>query len=361
MLMTDMPPANKYAIDNNMSVSKPVLVTGASGFVGSHIVRQLVAQGRNVRVLLRKTSSREAIQDLPVDIVIGDVLNPDSLKRAMAGCVSVFYSVVDARFWLTDPTPIYRNNVEGLENAMKAALDEGVERFIFTSTMGTLGVNPNGLVTEDIEFNWYDRASPYIRARLKAENVFLKYCREKGLPGVAMCVANTYGPGDYQPTPHGGMLWKVAQGKARFALKAGAPTVDIRDAAGAALLAEQYGHLGERYIIANEFISNRDFYSLVAAQGGHTPIRVIPCSVAYVIAWVAERIFKLIGKKDYFLSTDAVFLSNVFQPMDNSKARRDLHWQPRPIKETIADAVAWFAEQERSQSKSSESDFIADK
>jgi len=332
--------------DNTRNPEKPVLVAGASGFVGSHTARLLVERGRQVRVLLRETSKTDALDGLPLEIFHGDVLDPASLTAAMEGCATVFYSVVDPRFWLSDPTPIYRNNVEGLVNAMEAALSAGVERFVFTSSMGTLGLNPDGPVTEDIEFNWRDRASPYILARLEAENRFLEYCRDRGLPGVALCVANTYGPRDYQPTPHGNMLWEVAQGKAKFTLDAGAPTVDIRDVAEAALLAEQYGRSGERYIIANEFISNRDFCRIAAAERGYPPPRVIPCRFAYAVAWVAEKIFRLLGRRDYMLSTDAVYLSNVFQQMDNSKARRELHWNPRPVRETIRDAVAWFAQRD---------------
>ena len=329
------------------SLDKPVLVAGASGFMGSHIARLLVREGRKVRVLLRKTSNMEAVKDLPVEIRHGDVLDPASLRKAMEGCGTVFYSVVDPRFWLTDPTPIYRNNVEGLVNAMDAALACGIERFIFTSTMGTLGLNPNGPVTEDIEFNWRDKASPYILARLEAENRFLACCREKGLPGVALCVANTYGPEDYQPTPHGKNLWDVASGKVGVTLDAGASTVDIRDAAAAALLAEHHGRAGERYIIANEFISNRDFFAIATAEYGNKPPRAIPLSVAYVSAWIIERVLKLLRRRDYLVSTDAVFLSNAFQKMDNTKARKELRWNPRPIKETIKDALAWYAQRER--------------
>ncbi len=325
---------------------KPVLVTGASGFVGSHTVRLLVERGRRVRVLLRKTSNRAALEGLPVEVHVGDVLDRVSLSAAMAGCGTVFYSVVDPRFWLTDPTPIYRNNVDGLVNAMDAALACGIERFIFTSSMGTLGVNPDGPVTEDIEFNWRDRAPPYILARLEAENRLLEYCRDRGLPGVALCVANTYGPQDYQPTPHGKNLWDVARGAVGFTVDAGAPTVDIRDVAEAALLAERYGRNGERYIIANEFISNREFCAMAAAECGNPPPRVIPYRVAYGVAWIAETLFKLLRRKDYLLSTDAVYLSNVFRQLDNSKARRELHWNPRPLRETIRDAVAWYAARE---------------
>jgi dihydroflavonol-4-reductase len=325
---------------------KPVLVAGASGFVGSHTARLLVQQGRKVRILLRRTSNSEATRNLPVEIYHGDVLEPASLRAAMAGCDSVFYSVVDPRFWVTDITPIYRNNVEGLVNAMDAALACDIRRFVFTSTMGTLGLNPAGTVTEEIEFNWRHRAPAYIRARLEAEEKFIDYCRDKGLQGVALCVANTYGPEDYQPTPHGKMLWDAAKGKVRAVLDTAAPTVDIRDVAQAAVLAEQHGRTGERYIIANEFISNRDFFALVTAECGNKPPRMIPLPLAYTVAWIAERILRLLRRKDYLVSTDAVYLSNVFRELDNSKARRELHWNPRPIAETVKDAVRWYAHRE---------------
>ncbi len=324
--------------------NKPVLVAGASGFVGSHIARQLTGQGRQVRVLVRKTSKLAALEGLPVEIHYGDVLEPDTLRAAMDGCGSVFYSVLDPRFWLSDTSILYRNNVDGLVNAMDIALECNVQRFVFTSTMGTLGINPDGPVTEETPFNWEDRAPTYILARREAEQQLLRYCREKGLPGVALCIANTYGPEDYQPTPHGGMLWEIASGKAKHYMNSGAPTVDIRDAAEACLLAEEKGGVGERYIIANEFVSNRDFYAMATAETGQPAPKGIPLGLAYTVAWVAERIYKLTGKKDYLLRTDAVYLSNVFQELDHSKATRELGWHPRPLQETVRDAVAWYAE-----------------
>ncbi|KHK92906.1 NAD-dependent epimerase/dehydratase family protein [Novosphingobium malaysiense] len=327
--------------------TQTTLVTGGSGFVGSHIVRQLAAQGRKVRVLLRRSSNQAAIKDLPVEIVYGDVLDPDSLRAAMDGCGTVFYSVVDPRFWLTDQTPIFRNNVEGLVNAMDAALACGIRRFVFTSTMGTLAINPDGPVTEDMPFNWLDRAPPYIRARLEAENRLLAYCRDKGLPGVALCIANTYGPEDFQPTPHNHALWEVARGAMPIGVDVGQPTVDIRDAAQAALLAEKHGRIGERYIIANEYVRNRDLYAMATRLCGNKPPRFVPYKLAYGIAWVAERAMKLLGRKDFLVSTDAMYLSDVFRELDHGKAQRELGWNPRPLEETVRDAIAWFAQRER--------------
>lgn len=330
----------------DIDTHRPVLVAGASGFVGSHITRLLVQRGRKVRILLRKTSSRTAFEGLPVEIVTGDVLAPETLRPAMEGCQTIFYSVVDPRFWLTDQTPIWRNNVEGLINAMDAALETGIERFVFTSTMGTLGLNPDGPVTEDIPFNWADKAPPYIMARLEAEKQLLLYAHEKGLPGIALCVANTYGPEDYQPTPHNGMLWQIASGRMKAAVDVGQPTVDIRDVAEAALLAEAKGRAGERYIIANEYVSNRRFFSMAAAERGHPAPKLIPYRTAYAITWLTERWMRLQRKTDFMARTDGLYLSNVFREMDHGKARRELGWNPRPLKQTVRDAVAWFAARE---------------
>ena len=310
-------------------------------------MRLLAREGRSVRALLRRTSNREALVGLPVEMAFGDVLDPPSLRNAMQGCGTVFHSVVDPRFWLSDQTPIYRNNVEGLVNAMDVALECGVERFVFTSTMGTLGLNPSGPVTEDIPFNWLERAPPYIRARLMAENRFLDYCRNKGLPGIALCVANTYGPQDYQPTPHNHLLWQVASGSVRVAVDVAQPTVDIRDVASAALAAEAHGRIGERYIIANEFVAAHRFYALAVAHRGQAIPRLIPYRVAYAIAWVVERATKLLRRKDQRVSTDAIYLSGVFRDMDSGKARRELCWAPRPLAETVRDAVDWFASRGR--------------
>lgn len=322
---------------------KPALVTGASGFVGSHIVRQLVEQGRRVRVMVRKSSKQDAFKDLPVEVHYGDIMEPETLRAAMDGCGSVFYSALDPRFWLTDTSILYRNNRDGLVNAMDVALELGIERFIFTSTMGTLGQNPDGPVTEDIPFNWADKASPYILARKEAEDRLLEYCRDKGLHGVALCIANTYGPQDFGPTPHGHSLWDMASGKSARTMDTSAPVIDIRDAARACVLAEDNGGPGERYIIANEYISNEKLYSLAAAEGGQPAPKLMSPKMAGLVVGMVEPILKLLGKKDYLMRKDAVYLSNAFCEMDHSKATRELGWEPQySIEETVRDAVAWY-------------------
>lgn len=338
---------NKESPSYQENLKKPTLVLGATGFVGSNIVRQLVAANRNVRVLVRNSSNTAAIDDLNVERHIGDVMDVESLKKAMRGCGTVFHSVVDARAWLTDPSPLYRCNVEGLVNSMEAALAEGISRFVFTSSMATIGINKKGPASENDAFNWWDKAPHYIRSRVEAENKMLEYCRDKGLPGVAMCVANTYGPRDVQPTPHGGALQAAALGKLPIALDCSAPTVDIRDAAEAALLAERYGRVGERYIVANDYASQVEMYAIAAAVTGQKPPRTLSYKRALFMATVSEFIAKLRGQKDFRFSRDTVFLSEVFGPMDNSKIKKELGWKPRPIEQTVKDAIEWYTTHQR--------------
>lgn len=330
-------------IDNYQKMlEKPVLVAGANGFVGSHVTRQLVAARRKVRVLVRATSDTRAIDDLEVERRYGDVMDIESLRAAMQDCGSVFYCIVDTRAWLTDPAPLFRCNVDGLVNAMDAALAQNIGRFVFTSSMATIGINKQKSASERDTFNWWDKAPPYIQSRVAAENKLLDYCLDKGLPGIAMCVANTYGPMDTQPTPHGGSLWHAATGKQAIALDCAAPTVDVRDAAQALLLAEQYGRIGERYIIANEFISQPKMYALGAKELGRKAPRTLSMNIARCIATVSEVVNTLLRRKDYKLCRSSVFLSEVFGPLDSTKAQQELGWQPRPFAETIRDTIAWF-------------------
>ncbi len=330
-------------VDNFAAVTqKPALVMGGSGFVGSHIARLLAERGRAVRVMLRPTSDTRALEGVTCERVNGDVSDVASLRAAMRGCGTVFYCVVDTRAWLTDPAPLYRTNVEGLRNALDAALDEGVGRFVFTSSIATTGRRKAGAVSEADAFNWWDVAPDYIRSRVEAENLLLEYCRERQFPGIALCVANTYGPRDYQPTPHGQLLWQAATGNG-MAMGCSAPTVDIRDAAEAALLAERFGRAGERYIVASDFLSQRDLYTMAAAELGKKPPRTLSMKLLYAMAAVNEFFARLTGRKDFKLRRDSLFLAEVFGPLDNSKIIDELGWQPRPIAQTVHDAVAWFS------------------
>jgi dihydroflavonol-4-reductase len=320
------------------------LVIGASGFLGSHVTRQLVERGERVRVLLRRTSSTAAIDDLQVERHYGDVFDDAALREAMAGCDDVYYCVVDARAWLRDPAPLFRTNVEGLRHVLDAAVEADLRRFLFTSSIATIALSTDGRpVTEDEPFNWADKGGAYIRSRVEAENLVLYYARNRGLPAVALCISNTYGPGDFQPTPHGSLVAAAAKGRLpAYVNDMSMEVVGIEDAARAMILAAEKGRDGERYIISERYISTRELYRTAAEAGGARPPRVgIPLKVMYALGFCGDVAAKVL-RRDVLLSTLAVRLMHIMSPMDHGKAERELGWCPEPIHDSIRRAATFY-------------------
>src|SRR6476620_8789614 len=325
------------------------LVVGASGFLGSHVTRQLVQRGDDVRVLLRRTSSTEAIDDLDVECHYGDVFDDDALRAAMVDVDDVFYCAVDTRAWLRDTAPLFRTNVEGLRHVLDAALDADLRRFVFTSSIATIGIpDEERHATEDDEFNWADRSGDYIRSRVAAERLVLHYARDRGLPAVALCVSNTYGPGDWQPTPHGKQISLAAAGKMPFYIEGwDGEVVGIEDAAAALLLAAEKGRDGERYIISERVMSAQQLYETAAQTAGVPPPRLgVPLWVLYLAAYASDVISTLL-QRDSLLSRTSVRLMHSMPPLDHGKAERELGWQPEPVADSIRRAVEFYASRRR--------------
>lgn len=320
------------------------LVIGASGFLGSHVTRQLVQAGEDVRVMLRKTSSTKGIDDLPVERCYGDVFDDDALRTAMAGCDVVYYCVVDARMWLRDTAPLFRTNVEGLQHVLDAAVAADLRKFVFTSSTGTLAINDHRLVTEADPHNWTDGGA-YIQSRIAAEDLVLKYARERGLPAVAMCISTTYGPRDWAPTPHGGAIARVAAGQLPFYMGFSLEVVGIEDAARAMLLAADKGRNGERYIISDRYISTRELHAIAARAVGRRPPRIpIPMPVLRVTSRINDLAARLLNRDLPFAYVGAR-MAELMSPLDHSKAERELGWQPQPVEDSIAEAARWFVAQ----------------
>lgn len=305
--------------------AKKKLVIGASGFLGSHVTRQLVAAGADVRVMLRRTSSTKGIDDLEVERCYGDVFDDDALRAAMTGCDVVYYCVVDARMWLRDPEPLYRTNVEGLRHVLDAALEADLKKFVFTSTAGTLAISDSRVVTEDYPHNW-DQGGAYIEARVAAEKMLMSYARDRGLPAVAMCVSTTYGPGDWAPTPHGSLIALVATGRFPFYFGYSAEVVGIEDAAKAMLLAAEHGRNGERYIVSDRYMSIREVHRIAATA-------VAGARVNDVVARLLRRDlpFAYVGMR----------MAELMSPLDHSKAERELGWTPEPVEDSIRKAAVF--------------------
>lgn len=320
------------------------LVIGASGFLGSHVTRQLAAAGHDVRVMLRHTSSTKAIDDLDVELCYGDVLDASALADAMVGCDVVYYCVVDARMWLRDPARLFRTNVEGLRHVLDAAVGADLSKFVYTSTTGTLAINRDRAVTEDDPHNWTD-GGPYIQARIAGENLVLTYARERGLPAVAMCISTTYGPRDWQPTPHGGLLANVAAGRFPFYFGYSAEVVGIEDAARAMLLAAELGRPGERYIVSDRYMSSREVHEIAAEAVGVRPPRIpLPLGLLYSGARVNDVAARLM-RRDLVFAHVGIRMADLMSELDHSKAERELGWAPRPAAESIRSAARWFVEQ----------------
>lgn len=318
------------------------LVIGASGFLGSHVTRQLVASGADVRVMLRRTSSTQGIDELPVERCYGDIFDDDALRTAMTGCDVVYYCVVDARMWLRDPAPLFRTNVEGLRHVLDAALNADLTKFVYTSTTGSLAISDSRPVTEGDPHNW-DQGGPYIEARVAGENLLLSYARERGLPAVAMCISTTYGPGDWAPTPHGSLIALVATGRFPFYFGYSSEVVGIEDAARAMLLAAERGRNGERYIVSDRYMSGRELHQIAASAVGRRPPRIgIPISVLRAGARVNDLAARLL-RRDLPFAYAGIRMAELMSPLDHGKAERELGWKPEPVEDSIRKAAVFFA------------------
>ncbi|MBU8807585.1 NAD-dependent epimerase/dehydratase family protein [Mycolicibacterium goodii] len=330
------------------------LVIGASGFLGSHVTRRLVERGENVRVLVRTTSSTRGIDDLMdrIEVRHGDIFDADSVRAAARGCDTVYYCVVDARAWLRDAAPLWRTNVEGLRNVLDVMTESGIasdlRRFVFTSSIATIGIPESGPATEDLENNWLDRGGEYVRSRVRAEQVVLRYHQDRGLPAVAMCVSNTYGPGDWVPTPHGGLVAAAVHGRMPFYIDgAEAEVVGVADAAEALVLAGERGTSGERYIVVERMMSAREIYQVACgAVGVEPPRRGVPIRLMTAAAGVSSTIARL-RERETRLSPVTVRLMHVMPSMDHGKAVRELGWEPAPAPDAIAQAAHFFASRRR--------------
>lgn len=319
------------------------LVIGANGFLGSHVTRQLVAAGHDVRVMVREGATTIGIDDLATERFVGDIWDNDTLRAAMTGCDDVYYCVVDARGWLSDPAPLFHTNVEGTRNVLEIAKDIGLQRFIFTSTYATVDRRRGHCASETDVIPDESAITPYVRSRVQAENMVLHAARDGALPAVAMCVSTTYGAGDWGRTPHGAIIAGAAFGKLPFVLGGiELEAVGVDDAAAAMILAAEHGRIGERYLISEKMISNAEVVRIAAeAAGVPAPTRTLPPPMAYAMAVMGSAKARLRGT-DERLNLNALRLMRAEAPVDHSKAVRELGWQPRPVEESIAEAARFW-------------------
>ncbi len=317
---------------------KPVLVTGASGFLGWHVARVAIERGCAVRALVRPGSR---VVELPVESVTGDLRDPASLERAASGCGIVFHVAGDYRLWSRNPRELYDSNVEGTRNLLQTARAAGVERIVYTSTVGTIGIPRGGLGDETTPASLDDMSGDYKRSKFLAEQVALEFARA-GMDIVIVNPTAPMGDHDFKPTPTGQIVLDFLNGAMPAYIDTGLNVVDVRDAAEGHWLACQRGRSGERYILGSENLTLAEILRQLAAIAHRAPPRV---RLPYFVAWCAGACgtawAKLSGSPPR-VSLEAVRLARTKMWVTHAKAARELGYRPGPAVQALGRAVEWF-------------------
>lgn len=320
------------------------LVTGAGGFIGSAVVRQLLARGRAVRAALAPGEAPDNLDGLDVERVTLDVCDRAAVTAAMRGCDAVYHLAAIYSLWMRDESRIFEVNVEGTKNVLFAALHAGVRRVVHTSSIAAIGVPPPGqLADERFVWNHWRGGNAYIRSKYLSDLDARRLAGE-GLPVVIVCPAFPFGERDRGPTPTGRFIQQALARRVPGVTDGGFCAVDVDDVAACHVLAEERGRIGERYIAGSHNVTYREFYEAVTRIAGLPPIRRrLPGRAVIAAAWLMERRAERTGKPPLATVKAARYaLSTVWY--DGDKARRELGMPRTPLDETIGKAVRWFRE-----------------
>ncbi|HYK82138.1 MAG TPA: hopanoid-associated sugar epimerase [Gemmatimonadales bacterium] len=322
------------------------LVTGATGFVGSALVRRLLDARQDVRALARPGSTRRLLEGLPVEIVEGDLTAPETLRPAVRGCRALFHVAADYRFWVRDPGAMHAANVTGTVALMRAALDCHVERIVYTSSVATLGHAAAGApADEDTPVTLADMIGPYKRSKFLAEEEVRRLATQAGLPAVIVNPSTPVGPRDAKPTPTGRLVLDAARGRVPAYVDTGLNIVHVDDVAEGHWLAYQRGRPGERYVLGGENLTLQEILTRIAAITGQAPPRVrLPLPALYPVAIAAETWARLRGRGTPLVTLDELRMSRQRMFFSSAKAERHLGYAPRPAQQALEDAVRWYRE-----------------
>ena len=318
-----------------------VLVTGASGFVGSAIAAVLRARGDEVRVLVRPSSPRANLASADT-VCEGDLSDRASLKAALKGVRFLFHAAADYRLWAKDPDEIRRNNVEGTRLIMEEALRAGVERIVYTSSVATLKIADGAAATEDQPLAEGEGIGAYKRSKVAAERLVEAMIRRDGLPAVIVNPSTPVGPRDVKPTPTGRIIVEAASGRMPAFVDTGLNLAHVDDVAAGHLAALERGRIGGRYILGGDNVFLADMLADIARLVGRRPPTLkLPRTMLYPIAYGAEVLASVRGVEP-FITMDGLRMAAHHMFFDDSKARRELGYVSRPYREGLADAIAWF-------------------
>ncbi len=319
------------------------LVTGGTGFVGGAVLRHLVAAGRRVRALVRPGSDRRLLRGLPIEVAEGDLQDPKTLRRTLAGCTHLFHVAAFYALWAADRRLFYAINVEGTRRILQAAGEAGVSRVVYTSTVGALGIPPDGAPgSEETPVRLADMVGDYKRSKFLAEEVAREFARQ-GLPVVIVNPSTPVGPGDIKPTPTGQMIVDFLRGRMWAYLETGLNLVDVDDVAAGHLLAAERGTAGERYILGGQNLTLREIFSLLGRITGIRPPRLkLSCGAVLPIAWACEWAADHLTGRPPLVAVDAVRMARKRMFFDPRKAIRALGVPQSPVEDALARAVTWF-------------------
>jgi len=321
------------------------LVTGASGFVGSHVARQLVAAGNEVRVLARPGSNLRALDGVPVERVEGDLREAASLPRAMRGIQRVFHVAADYRLWAADPNEIYRSNVEGTRSLLAAAREAGVERIVYTSTVATIAVPTHdaALPNENTSATLPQMIGHYKRSKFLAEQEAIQ-AAAAGVPVVIVNPTAPVGPGDWKPTPTGRIIVDFLNGKMPAYVDTGLNVVAVEDVAAGHLLAAEKGRIGERYILGGRNMTLKEIFDVLAKIAGRPAPRMkMPHAVALAASYADQWFSRLVGREPQ-IPVEGVKMSRHRMFVASDKAERELGYHAGPVEAALQRAVRWYQE-----------------
>jgi dihydroflavonol-4-reductase len=317
------------------------LVTGAAGFLGSHVARQLVSRGEEVRVLMRPTSTNRAITDLSLEYVTGDLRDPASLDRAMAGVQKVFHVAADYRLWARRSQEIYDSNVGGTKNVLEAAKKAGVQQFIYTSTVATIAVDRPELPNEATDAKLEEMVGHYKRSKWLAEKEVVDAAK-KGFPAIVVMPTTPVGPGDWKPTPTGKIILDFLNGKMPGYVETGLNFVGVEECAAGHLLVAEKGKVGERYLLGGENLTLKQMLDALAKITGlPAPSMKIPHGVALGVAYASTAFSRLIGREPQ-IPVEGVKIARHMMFVDCTRAQRELGFQAGPVAAALERAVRWY-------------------
>ncbi|GMQ76081.1 MAG: NAD-dependent epimerase/dehydratase family protein [Gammaproteobacteria bacterium] len=321
------------------------LVTGATGFLGSAVVRALLGRGEAVRVLVRRESDRRNIDGLDVGVAEGNLNDPQSLRNALKGCRALYHAAADYRLWVKAPRELYQTNVTATRELLLLASEVGVERIVYTSSVATLGREASGRpADEQTPVTIDDMTGHYKRSKFLAEEEVKRLVRDEKIPVVIVNPSTIIGPRDIRPTPTGRMVQEAARGKIPAFVDTGLNVVHVDDVATGHVQAYEHGKIGERYVLGGDDMMLREILEEIASLVGRSPPRIrLPRSAVLPIAYVAEFAARICGSRAGPLVTvDGVKMTKTFMFFSSDKARKAIGYSPRPAREALADAVAWL-------------------